>query len=102
MFAALRACTRVCVARFQTDRRSLPVLWHQSLLTFTQRYKDSVSLEQRDALLALLRVHRHAQITDEVRRELMNARCRDEPRDEPAAMDQSDAAAAPQSTTDVQ
>lgn len=79
--------------RFQTDRRSLPVLWHQSMLTFAQRYKDSISSEQRDTLLALLRVQRHPQITDEIRRELLSAKCRDEP----TAMDQSEAVAAPQS-----
>lgn len=84
--------------RFQTDRRSLPVLWHQSLLTFAQRYKDSISSEQKDALLALLRAQRHPQITDEVRRELLSAKCRDEP----ATMDQSEAATAPQSTADME
>jgi len=87
-----------CVSRFQTDRRSLPVLWHQSLLTFAQRYKDSISSEQKDALLALLRAQRHPQITDEVRRELLSAKCRDEP----ATMDQSEAATAPQSTADME
>jgi len=78
------------VQRFQTDRRSLPVLWHQSLLTFAQRYKDSISSEQRDALMALLRVQRHPQITDEIRRELTSAKCRDEP----TVMDESGSAAA--------
>lgn len=84
--------------RFQTDRRSLPVLWHQSLLTFAQRYKDSISSEQRDALMALLRVQRHPQITDEVRRELLSAKCRDEP----TVMDQLEPAAAAQSAVDMQ
>jgi essential nuclear protein 1 len=67
------------VFRFQTDKRVLPVLWHQCLLTFVQRYKESISTEQRDALLELLRVHRHPQITAEVRRELTSSKCRDEP-----------------------
>jgi len=88
----------VCVSRFQTDSRSLPVLWHQSLLTFAQRYKDSVSSEQRDALLALLRIQRHPQITDEIRRELLSAKCRDEP----TAMDQTAPAAVPQLTADME
>jgi len=87
----------MCVQRFQTDRRSLPVLWHQSLLTFAQRYKDSISTEQRDALMALLRVQRHVQITDEVRRELLSAKCRDKP----TAMEQSEPAAAEQCTVDM-
>ncbi|KOB67722.1 Bystin [Operophtera brumata] len=36
--------------RFQRDHRNLPVLWHQALLTFVQRYKADISTEQRDAL----------------------------------------------------
>jgi essential nuclear protein 1 len=64
--------------RFQNDKRVLPVLWHQSLLTFAQRYKDSISSEQRDALMGLLRAHRHPIISDEIRRELVSAKCRDE------------------------
>lgn len=33
----------------------MPVLWHQSLLTFAQRYKNDISSEQKEALLNLLR-----------------------------------------------
>ena len=64
--------------RFLTDKRELPVLWHQALLTFVQRYKQDVSTEQREKLLDLLRVHAHPSITAEVRRELAGAACRDE------------------------
>ena len=67
------------ICRFQTDKRTLPVLWHQSLLTFAQRYKDSISTEQREALMSLLKAKRHPSITDEIRRELASAKCRDEP-----------------------
>jgi len=88
----------VCVERFQTDRRSLPVLWHQSLLTFAQRYKDSISSEQRDALMTLLRAQRHPQITDEIRRELLSAKCRDEP----TVMDQSEPVAASQAAVEME
>ncbi|XP_050360066.1 bystin [Nymphalis io] len=63
--------------RFQNDNRSLPVLWHQALLTFVQRYKADISTEQRDALLELLRKQSHPTITHEVRRELHAAKCRD-------------------------
>ncbi|XP_063394151.1 bystin [Cydia fagiglandana] len=63
--------------RFQTDHRMLPVLWHQALLTFVQRYKSDISTEQRDALLELLRKHSHPTITSEIRRELQAAQCRD-------------------------
>ncbi|XP_021201392.3 bystin [Helicoverpa armigera] len=63
--------------RFQGDHRNLPVLWHQSLLTFVQRYKADISTEQRDALLELLRKQSHPTITPEIRRELQAAKCRD-------------------------
>jgi essential nuclear protein 1 len=63
--------------RFQRDSRELPVLWHQSLLTFVQRYKGDVSTEQREALLELLKHQSHPAITPEIRRELQLAKCRD-------------------------
>lgn len=55
----------------------MPVLWHQALLTFVQRYKADISSEQRDALLNLLKKHNHVSITAEIRRELQHAKCRD-------------------------
>ncbi|XP_013779881.1 bystin-like [Limulus polyphemus] len=61
--------------RFSTDKRELPVLWHQCLLTFVQRYKEDIASEQQDALHDLLRVHTHPQITPEIRRELQNSKC---------------------------
>ncbi|XP_067014020.2 bystin [Anabrus simplex] len=63
--------------KFERDRRELPVLWHQALLTFVQRYKGDVSSEQREALLNLLKHHSHHTITPEIRRELQHAKCRD-------------------------
>ncbi|XP_022106271.1 bystin-like [Acanthaster planci] len=63
--------------RFQLDKRELPVLWHQSLLTFVQRYKEDLSKEQKEALLDLLRAHSHEGITPEVRRELLHSKSRD-------------------------
>ncbi|GLH11228.1 Bystin [Gryllus bimaculatus] len=62
---------------FERDNRELPVLWHQSLLTFVQRYKNDVSSEQREALLGLLKRHHHYLISPEVQRELQHAKCRD-------------------------
>lgn len=41
--------------RFEQDKRELPTLWHNALLTFAQRYKNDISSEQRDALLQLLK-----------------------------------------------
>lgn len=75
--------------RFERDPRELPVLWHQALLTFVQRYKGDISSEQKEALFKLLRKQSHHSITPEVRRELQHAKCRDvevtEPKSEPMA-----------------
>lgn len=64
--------------RFSQDKRKLPVLWHQALLTFVQRYKEDISSEQKEALFELLRAHSHNQITPEIRRELQQSKSRDE------------------------
>ncbi|XP_012534195.1 bystin [Monomorium pharaonis] len=73
--------------KFERDPRELPVLWHQALLTFVQRYKSDISSEQKEALLGLLRKQSHHSITPEIRRELQHAKCRDiestEPKPEP-------------------
>ena len=63
--------------RFATDERDLPVLWHQSLLTFVQRYKEDLSVEQKEALMELIRSKTHHEITPEIRREIVNSKCRD-------------------------
>ncbi|RXN23309.1 bystin [Labeo rohita] len=62
---------------FRTDKRTLPVLWHQSLLTLVQRYKADLSSEQKEALLELLKCQTHPQISAEIRRELHSAEPRD-------------------------
>lgn len=72
---------------FRTDKRTLPVLWHQCFLTFVQRYKEDLSSEQKEALLELLRFHSHAQISPEIRRELVNSKCRDVEGMQPTAME---------------
>nr|SVE78831.1 EOG090X058P [Daphnia lumholtzi] len=64
--------------KFQLDSREMPVLWHQSLLTFCQRYKADLSSEQKEALLQLITVHKHHTLTSEIRRELLHSTCRDE------------------------
>merc|ERR1712034_45890 len=68
---------------FRSDKRELPVLWHQALLTFCQRYKQDVSSEQKQALLELIKIHGHHTITEDVRRELLHSKCRDEETAEP-------------------
>ncbi|PIO22774.1 hypothetical protein AB205_0199150 [Aquarana catesbeiana] len=72
---------------FRSDRRELPVLWHQSLLTLCQRYKEDMSSEQKEALHELLRIHNHPQICNEIRRELMNSKSRDVEVTTPMGMD---------------
>lgn len=74
--------------RFERDSREMPVLWHQALLTFVQRYKSDISSEQREALLKLLRYQSHPTITMEIRRELQNATCRDIETNELLSMEQ--------------
>ncbi|XP_038605488.1 bystin [Tachyglossus aculeatus] len=62
---------------FRSERRRLPVLWHQSLLTLAQRYKADLASEQKEALLDLLRLQSHPQLSPEIRRELLSATARD-------------------------
>ncbi|KAI9183051.1 snoRNA-binding rRNA-processing protein [Blastocladiella emersonii ATCC 22665] len=54
----------------------LPVLWHQALLVFAQRYKQDITPDQKDALLELLKHQTHYAITPEIRRELVNSESR--------------------------
>ncbi|KAI5302848.1 snoRNA-binding rRNA-processing protein, partial [Ascosphaera pollenicola] len=54
----------------------LPVLWHQSLLVFAQRYRNDITEDQREALLDLINARGHKDIGPEVRRELLAGRGR--------------------------
>ncbi|KAI0662952.1 cell adhesion protein byn-1 [Cubamyces menziesii] len=67
-------------ARRAGDVEKLPVLWHQSLLVFCQRYASDLTPDQKDALLDVVRVNPHPQISPEVRRELVNSVERGAPR----------------------
>ncbi|KAG6139393.1 hypothetical protein E4U47_003471 [Claviceps purpurea] len=60
-------------------KTKLPVIWHQSLLAFAQRYKGDITEDQREALLDLLLSHGHSAIGPEVRRELLAGRGRGVP-----------------------
>ncbi|XP_056293077.1 bystin isoform X2 [Pseudoliparis swirei] len=62
---------------FRNEKRVLPVLWHQSLLTLAQRYKADLASEQKTALLELLKIKTHPPISAEIRRELQNSGARD-------------------------
>lgn len=61
---------------FGFKEQKLPVLWHQCLLAFAQRYRNDVTEDQREALLDLLLGQEHKEIGPEVRRELLQGRGR--------------------------
>ena len=61
---------------FANEERTLPVLWHQALLVFVQRYKQDVTAEQKEAFRKLLRIKKHHLITAEIRRELFQSTSR--------------------------
>lgn len=58
---------------FGGDGERMPVLWHQSLLVFVQRYKKDLSGQHRERLHSLLEQQQHDMITAEVVRELQQA-----------------------------
>ena len=60
-------------ASFINDERELPVLWHQALLTFCERYKNEIKDQARDSLRRVMKMHFHHKITPEIRRELFGA-----------------------------
>ncbi|KAI4163954.1 MAG: hypothetical protein LQ342_002451 [Letrouitia transgressa] len=61
---------------FTSRDLKLPVLWHQCLLSFAQRYRNDITEDQREALLDLLLIRGHKDIGPEVRRELLEGRGR--------------------------
>ena len=63
-------------AELAAKEQKLPVLWHQCLLAFAQRYRNDITEDQREALLDLLLVRGHKDIGPEVRRELLQGRGR--------------------------
>ncbi|KAL0077530.1 Bystin-domain-containing protein [Phycomyces blakesleeanus] len=64
--------------RFQNDPREMPVLWHQSMLVFAQRYKQDMVPEQKDLLMGVIRHKYHPLISPDVRREIVHSEARDE------------------------
>ncbi|CAK5276085.1 unnamed protein product [Mycena citricolor] len=92
-------------AKTRADSDKLPVLWHQSLLVFAQRWGVLVTLQisdslvvrygsdltpdQKDALLDVVRATPHAQIGPEIRRELANSVPRGAPRGEDGDVEMS-------------
>jgi essential nuclear protein 1 len=49
----------------------LPLVWHKSLLAFSQRYKNDITDDQRDFLMEVIRQRGHKEIGPEIRRELL-------------------------------
>ena len=62
--------------RFEKESRDLPVLWHQVFLIFVKQCANDLTAAQKDALLGLTQTHRHRVISDLIRKELFNAKCR--------------------------
>jgi len=64
--------------RFENEERALPVVWHQSLLTFLQRYQTDIRKEDKVRIKAAIKTHHHYLLTPEIRRELAQGRSRGE------------------------
>jgi essential nuclear protein 1 len=64
--------------KFMNDTRKLPILWHQALLVFVQRYKNDLLPDQKEAIKQVIKQHNHPYFADEVRRELANSQNRGE------------------------
>ena len=56
-----------------TDSRQYPLVWHQALLAFVQRYKNDINSAARFRLKEVLKTHGHPLISIEVKRELAAA-----------------------------
>ncbi|XXG45248.1 hypothetical protein AAC387_Pa02g0377 [Persea americana] len=72
--------------RFLEDSRIMPVIWHQSLLAFVQRYKNELTKVDKDNLHRLIQYQKHHLVTPEIRRELSNSRNRGEKEDDLMSM----------------
>ncbi|KAG1342281.1 bystin [Cocos nucifera] len=68
--------------RFLEDERIMPVIWHQSLLAFVQRYKNEMENKDKDNLVRLIQYQKHYLVTPEIHRELRNSRSRGEKEDD--------------------
>ena len=67
-------------AFFLDVEQLLPVLWHQALLVFVQRYKNEIQDEARESIRRVIKKHFHPKITIEIRRELFGAQAWNEER----------------------
>jgi essential nuclear protein 1 len=75
-YALPRRVVDTLVAHFHSfvnDERELPVVWHQCLLTFVQRYKLELDDAHKKRLKVVLRSHLHKHMGPEIRREMFAA-----------------------------
>mmetsp|Transcript_21620 Transcript_21620/g.69903 ORF Transcript_21620/g.69903 Transcript_21620/m.69903 type:complete len:478 (-) Transcript_21620:140-1573(-) len=79
--------------KFEREERTLPVVWHQSLLCFVQRYKHETRAEDKTKLLRLIKTQRHYLVSAEIARELTQGRSRGEADPDAAAANPNGAAA---------
>ncbi|KAH7841768.1 hypothetical protein Vadar_034118 [Vaccinium darrowii] len=62
--------------KFVEDERIMPLIWHQSLLAFMQRYKNELTKEDKANLTTLVGKQRHRLVTSEILREINNSQNR--------------------------
>ncbi|KAI1497338.1 Bystin-domain-containing protein [Biscogniauxia marginata] len=74
--ASIREGQVIDISERAAAQAKLPVIWHQTLLSFAQRYRNEITEDQREALLDLLLTHGHHKIGPEIRRELLAGRGR--------------------------
>eukprot|EP00172_Hildenbrandia_rubra_P002285 Plantae.Rhodophyta-Hildenbrandia_rubra.ctg30235.p1 GENE.Plantae.Rhodophyta-Hildenbrandia_rubra.ctg30235~~Plantae.Rhodophyta-Hildenbrandia_rubra.ctg30235.p1 ORF type:complete len:375 (-),score=87.54 Plantae.Rhodophyta-Hildenbrandia_rubra.ctg30235:234-1358(-) len=67
--------------RMINEQRDLPVIWHNSLLSFVRHYKREIESNQKEMLKRLMRAQYHDQITPVIRTELFSVRSRGEQMD---------------------
>ena len=48
----------------------MPVVWHQCMLCFIQRYKDEIRPQDKEAIRKLCSIQHHYQVSPEIVREL--------------------------------
>ncbi len=58
------------IVGFANDSREMPVIWHQNVLTFVQRYKNDLSAKHKAAIHHVIQKQRHKLISPEIDREL--------------------------------
>ncbi|KAJ1688782.1 hypothetical protein LUZ63_012937 [Rhynchospora breviuscula] len=58
---------------FMEKETTMPVIWHQSLLSFVQRYKYELQRKDKDNIEQLMQNQKHYLVTPEIERELKSS-----------------------------